>query len=163
MNGVNNFEGVYAVNTLPSDPLIGKSYISNTDEIHQSGEHWVAFFFPKDSLPEYFDSFGLPPLKDGFYRFLKRFPYFNYNATHLQAPLSSICGEYCIFYITQRMNGSTASDILSLFDEKSSVYNDGLVKNFMKRHFDENVEIYDKQFINQQIIKYIQLDHSYRK
>ena len=56
---------VCAKDELPvgKKPLQTKAFIVNTDLAIDPGQHWVALYF-KGNKAIYFDSYGLPPLKD---------------------------------------------------------------------------------------------------
>ena len=46
-------------------------YICNTDPSDIPGQHWIAIALSKAGVGEYFDSVGLPPLKQEFSTFLE--------------------------------------------------------------------------------------------
>ena len=54
-----SFVGVFAADRLPVKEFPG-SYVVNTDETGQPGQHWVAFYTVDDTI-ECFDSFGKDP------------------------------------------------------------------------------------------------------
>ena len=64
------FGGVYCADNLPKKPKVNYGYIVNTDNCASSGTHWVAFYFPSNQMPEYFDSNGFPPMNFRFLDFL---------------------------------------------------------------------------------------------
>lgn len=154
----NRFKGVFAANKLPSYSLEKKktfSYIANTDNYGESGEHWVGFYFPLKGKPEYFDSYGLPPLNDEFFVFMGKNSYL-YNNITLQAPMSNTCGYYCIYYLCERMKGLNPYTIISVFDENRPYFNDMFVKNYIHHVFDTDIELYDFNFDGHQISKLFQ-------
>lgn len=148
------FQGVYPADKLPKHSTKSGSYgyIANTDSHDQPGKHWVSFFFPEQGYPEYFDSFGMVPLLPEFYEFLGNCP-FKYNNVTLQAPLSSTCGQYCIFYLLGRIHGYKYNHILDVFDTNLPGKNDKLVNNFINTAFDINLSVYDYNFIGKQIAR----------
>ena len=149
-----NFHGVYAADTLPDTPQRGKSYIVNCDESHKSGSHWVAFYKPpNNTYPDYFDSFGFPPLNEYFYTFLKDYRFFYYNNVTLQATSSNICGEYCIFYVIQRMRGLSTLDIISVFDANNAHFNDNFIKKYIDNTFDVDTKLHNNHYVENQIAK----------
>lgn len=142
------FRGVYALDTLP--PIVHRkpcSYICNLDPSYMSGSHWVCLYFPSRGLPEYFDSFGFPPphpvakLLGTSYR---------YNPYFLQYPLSTVCGQYCIFYLWQRSRVHSMTAILSLFDEHHLLWNDLFVNNVIECHFGVDLEVFDLDYVMEQ-------------
>lgn len=133
------FKGVYSANNLPKfkkTMSYPAAFIANTHENYKQGEHWVAFFFKsKKSLPEYFDSYGLPPLKRSFYSFLKQQKKdlkYQYNKKVLQSVMSNVCGQYTIYYIFQKCKGKSLRRILKDFSDKSEI-NDLCVKEFVEK------------------------------
>ena len=130
------FKGIYSSNNLPSLQGIDypAAFVVNTDETSKPGEHWVAFFFKSENaIPEYFDSFGLPPLKPGFISFLKqKRAKYRYSTKTLQNLFSSACGEYTIYYIFHKCLGWSLRKILSKFS-LSTIKNDAIVKDFVHK------------------------------
>ena len=148
-----NFEGVFAIDTLPINPIHGKSYIVNLDESYKPGSHWIAIYFPQNYMypAEYFDSAGLKPLQLEFYEFMNQNPYFLYNNLVLQDDFSTLCGEYCIHYICERMSGKNASKILSDFRVRDQQFNDRYFQNYMFQQFKIRVPIIDTDFVTSQL------------
>lgn len=69
------------------------------------GEHWVCMYVPAKSSQsiEYFDSFGLPALNKHFRKFIKNnCTHYIYNKVQLQSNISTVCGEFCVVFLTQR-------------------------------------------------------------
>jgi len=99
-----------------------KSLLIVNSDVHQlRGRHWMAIFIPKDSPPEFFDSLGKCP--SSYSHFLIDFLIeenahgFVYNYKRLQAPFSSSCGLYCIYFLVQRVKGKSFESILGEFSE----------------------------------------------
>ena len=125
-------------------------YIVNTDRHNKPGRHWVSFFFPASGCPEYFDSFGMVPMLPEFYKFMGE-RHFLYNNIPLQEPLSTTCGQYCLFYLLARIHGYTFEHFISLFDINLPQLNDEFVNDFITSTFDVELKIYDYDFIDKQI------------
>lgn len=146
----NVFVSVHAADTLPksSRHLKPCAYIANTDKASQPGKHWVCFYFPKYSIPEYFDSYGVHP-NIGFETFLDG----NYvkNITFIQHPQSTVCGQYAMFYILQRCHGYSIREIVRMFDKENLIENDVFVNNVVNNNFGKDLEVFDSYFINKQI------------
>ena len=127
------FQGVYSSNTLPniSKCLFPCAYIANTEKDIDQGEHWVAFYFDKknSSKPEYFDSYGLLPLKQNFVKFMKK-P-FIYSTHLIQNPFSSTCGYYSMYFIIKRCEGYTYQKIISSFTTDTTL-NDTIVTKYFE-------------------------------
>lgn len=154
------FQGVYAANELPQclrrDSFIAtdRAYIVNTDKKGGTGMHWVAIYIPakESELVEYFDSYGLVP----YITYINSFiglpdNYVFYNDITLQAPLSSVCGQYSLFYVCLRACGFHAYDILQLFRWNDPYYNDNFVNSAVEWLFDTSLKVYDIGFIKKQI------------
>ena len=136
------FKGVYSSDNLP---ILNKrqkypaAFIVNTHENNKPGEHWVAFFFKSyKGIPEYFDSYGFPPYKKGFIRFLlnqqRRDLKYYYNNKIVQSLFSDLCGQHTIYYVFQRSNGRTFQSILQDFTDDTFL-NDLFVKRFVERMY----------------------------
>ena len=65
--------GVLPEDMLPKN-ISGKCYIVNSDPSYLPGEHWIAIYFPSQSVPEFFDSLGKTPsyYSNSIVSFLKR-------------------------------------------------------------------------------------------
>ncbi len=128
------FRGVYSSDTLPKinkNEFYPCGFISNTDKADEPGEHWVAYFIEsKNSLPEYFDSFGLPPLNKDLMSFLPD-EKFKYSDKCIQNILSSFCGYYAIYFILFRSNNYSYENILKHFKEDTKL-NDSYVNEFIQ-------------------------------
>ncbi|CAK1547556.1 unnamed protein product [Leptosia nina] len=128
---------VFAANRLPIHMELPIYLISNLDPDTQPGSHWVAIHVDKSRHGEYFDSFGRAP--SGSHRlFLNRnCTMWNYNKRVLQDDWSSVCGEYCLFYIFFKVHGKSLDDYIMFFDEHNREWNDiqvkvGVFENIMK-------------------------------
>ena len=129
------FKGVYSSNNLPklSNVAYPVAYIVNTDENFKPGEHWVAFYFKSSkAIPEYFDSFGLPPFKKSFLDFIQqRNRKYRYSSKTIQNLFSSKCGQYTIYYVFQKCCGKTLKEIIHNFSN-DTIRNDNIVKDFVR-------------------------------
>lgn len=108
--------------------------VVNLDPSYKSGSHWVALCIsPSDfAADEYFDSYGLPPCNtilnylEGKYIFSKK---------QLQSFTSTICGQWCIFYIWKRCQGLGLDEIVAQFKGSQPEKNDAYVNNVVNKHF----------------------------
>ena len=132
------FCGVFAEDTLPrkihSYPC---GYIVNTDPISKPGKHWVAFYFQSSHEGEFFDSYGRAPVNYSrqFVNFLNRnSSAWNSNHKELQSLFSTVCGEYCIFYLMHRSRGVSMNTIVNLFSSDKHL-NDEKVYGFIAKYF----------------------------
>ena len=126
-----------SVFVLAADEVINRdnlvypvAVVQNNQGIGRPGLHWVAWFIAKDDdKGEMFDSYGLPlwkypEIKKPVHTIVKE------NCYVLQSLLSSVCGQFCIYYLFNRASGVSYENILGKF--KSKKYNDNLVKNFVR-------------------------------
>lgn len=131
-----NAGGVFPVDKLPHGSFSKKIFIINTDPSFLPGKHWVAVYFPSNSLPEFFDSFGKAPshYHERIFNFLieQNSNGFVYNSKRLQSPLSSYCGLYCLYYLYFRIRGFSFENILERFGQNLH-HNDLIVSDFFSQ------------------------------
>ena len=145
------FVGVFSSDKLPKIKEFPSAFVANTDPSHKSGTHWVAFYLPSQNSIEYFDTYGKSPKVPAFQKFVKGSNW-KHNSKQIQGPLSSVCGQYCIYYLMKRNKGLELEDIISQFSE--NLYeNDELIKCYVNDSFDLDTEQYDFEFLGQQICK----------
>ncbi len=136
----NIFRGVFSADTLPPikhDEIYPCSFISNTDPSDKPGQHWVAYYFEsKDKLPEYFCSFGLPPLIQDLINFIPT-QIFKFSNKCLQNMTSAYCGYYAIYYILFRCHNFSYDSILKHFT-KNTKMNDKYIDIFFDKLNDSN-------------------------
>lgn len=144
--------GVYARDHLPSIPVPRQgrrtrvaepwACIINTDTCLRPGEHWVAVFVdvnhPHARRGEYFDSYGMAPQHDDVITWLNRITdHWTWNDRRLQSLDTSVCGQYCVYYLTQRARGRSMDAIVHTFDTSCTTYeNDLMVFDWVDRQFD---------------------------
>lgn len=140
------FVGTFAADTLPPTKEFPGAYIANTQPSNQSGEHWVAFYCVSDSI-ECFDSFGANPAVysphikiwlDDEYKIIQK--------EVIQSNMSTVCGQYCMFFVLLRCNGFSYQDTLSIFTKNRSV-NDRFVCKFINKYFMLHKSVTDKKFL----------------
>ena len=126
------FLGVFAKDQLPEPTTIThfpSCLIANTDKASGKGEHWVAFWFDSPYSCEFFDSYGLSPFDYGF-----SFSCTSFNSRTLQSLTSSVCGQFCIYYLYSRSRGLSLSHIINSFFSNLG-WNDYQVAHFVNKHF----------------------------
>ena len=81
--------------------------VINTDRSDGPGEHWVAVFLDGKGCGEYFDSFGLPPLRKGIITFMNRNcpVMWSYNTTTVQEFDETVCGNWCVNFLKAKFAG----------------------------------------------------------
>ena len=141
------FRGVYPLDKIvPFD--IGACVMNTSPSTEISG-HWVAIYATKNEI-EFFDSYGSdPPTK------LKKIwqnKTWSSNPIMLQSPLSSVCGQYCLYYLLYRARNYSMASILMDFDTDVD-YNDEFVHEFMENRFDIDTKLIDTEGIITQLAR----------
>lgn len=150
--GQNLFRGVFPADELTSQNVIDYpcGYIANTDPSHKPGTHWVCFFFDKNKKGEFFCSYGKPPKDYKFETWLaNNSKTWTFNETRLQGALSSVCGQFCIFYLLHRFRDTTIDGLFS----KDFDLNDKWVNDFIAERFNMDTAVINTDFLKTQIAK----------
>jgi hypothetical protein len=127
--------------------------VVNLDASYLPGSHWVALCIPanKKNIAEYFDSYGKKPKK-----IIRDYLGGNYinQKRELQGLTSTICGQWCIYYIWERCRGYTLSEITNSFKGKTKDENDEIVNETVNLEFTgEDEPIVDQEFWSSQTSK----------
>ena len=115
------FLGVFSRDTLPNQSALSRfpcCFISNTDVYKGTGKHWVVFYFNSSKDLEFFDSLG----KD-YVHYQFENPRTSYssilsitrNNHRFQSSNSSLCGQYCLFFLFMRTHGHSFHQIIDSF------------------------------------------------
>ena len=138
--------GVYAIDTLPK--CTNGAYVVNTAPSNHPGKHWVAVFVCNSGV-DYFDSYGGEP-SSRLKRWCKNRSW-SYNPVPLQSPLTSVCGQYCIYYLLHRARSITLDEMLLDFCTDVD-HNDQFVFNFLEDRFDiHGLKLIDTEGLIQQL------------
>lgn len=110
------FEGVFPSDRLPAFCDENKTaMVMNLDPHDQAGSHWVCLYI-ENGHGEYFDSYGESPPVKNFVSFIKRnCTSWNFNRNELQSLNTDVCGDYCIWFLSERARGKSMQDIVSQF------------------------------------------------
>jgi hypothetical protein len=95
------FLGAVPSDGIPDTDLFPYAVVINTEPHNDGGRHWVAVFVESKDCVEYFDSYGGLP-NSNIASFLLRFPHVLRNNERLQSLTSTVCGHYCIYFLTKR-------------------------------------------------------------
>jgi hypothetical protein len=120
-----SFCGVLPLDMLPIRKVRRNcSFIINTHNSNQPGEHWFSIYVPKSGPIEYFDSYGQKPLNKEVYDFIKvnGFKY-KYNEKEIQGINSISCGKFAILFIYFRTRNYTLNQYLKFFTS-NKIHND---------------------------------------
>ena len=131
-----SFAGVYACNQLSSIQIneYPKSFVVNTDPMELPGTHWIAIYFNEQMKGEFFDSYGKHPIHYNkyFLDFMNRTGVqWEHNKIQLQSAFSSVCGQYCIYFLYHRCRKRSMSSIVNSF-VNDKLRNDQLVYDFVR-------------------------------
>lgn len=125
-----HFLGVFPRDRLPSIHSYPSCYVANTDDSSKPGTHWVAFYFENIYNKEFFDSYGFTPSVYGF-----NISANIRNPIQLQSLTSTVCGQYCIFYLIQRSSGFPMYNLITCFSRTNPIWNDHHVARYAKKYF----------------------------
>lgn len=109
--------------------------IQNVDLITQPGSHWISYFFVSAKEVEYFDSYGKHLY---IYDFVEkpdaRITF--QNTRVLQGWFSSLCGEFCLYFLYHRAIGLSFDHVLSSFKAWTH-QNERMVHRFYVQHVNQ--------------------------
>ena len=147
----NSFIGVFAADQLPERKKKGL-YIVNLDKIENDGSHWVAMNIGSGKKKSfYFDSYGMPPPFEHFRRFLRRG--FRWNKKQLQHPLSTTCGQWCLYFCLRQSQGWKLKSTFGPFSNTQFLANDHVVNEIVRENFQTEEKVIDRRFMKKQISK----------
>lgn len=97
------------------------------------GQHWFVIFRPSSDVIEVFDSLG----SDAKSIKSKQLPFkavYEFNETALQNPASSLCGQFCIYFIVNRLYelDSELNEVVNDIFVKNTEENEKAVRDFLK-------------------------------
>ena len=126
------FLGVFSIDRLP---LRLKQYptflIVNTQSHNLGGEHWFTIFISRKRIGEIFDSAAQavdPRVKRWLNYFTRTW---TRNRLTFQAPLSSLCGAFALYYILNRLKHTSMHSVL--FPNGDKPINDHYVLDYFHR------------------------------
>lgn len=142
------FRGVFAYDENPKPKKEGY-YVFNLDKSHEPGSHWIAIKISKGNKKNFFfDSYGMAPQKYKFKKFMNNF--YNYNSKTLQYPLSTTCGQWCIFFIYYSCQGIPPKRIFSTFTQ-NLMNNDYEMNCIISNVIEFTGKIFDFQMLAKQV------------
>ena len=152
------FKGVFSPDLAPPVSSENKHcYVFNVDSSDKPGSHWVAFYFD-DGRGEFFDSYANAP---SFYnveleRFLKKnCREWKTNTIRLQGTYSTVCGQYCIYYLIKRCEGKALKHIVNVFGHDLS-RNDTRVNTWFNKKYNASLPTHDVTFTRMQIAQSVE-------
>lgn len=139
-----NVIGVFASDRLPNQEF-QRPYglIVNTDTHSKPGRHWCSIYSDKRGHIEFFDSYGKSP-KDNSVTISQwinnKAKTITFNRNKLQSDQSSLCGQYCILYLRQRLLGNTLEQFINVFDTSNVEENDLYVFEVMSQAYSNCID-----------------------
>ena len=140
--------GVFAENELPKIDSYPSCCIMNLDPNYMPGSHWTCVFFDVDKCAVYFDSYGDRANSKTIRKFVLDHSHLvTYNDIMLQSMYSSVCGQYCLYFLHELSRGCGLWKILEKFSSDNVASNDEKVGEWAANHFivkNNGYEINDK-------------------
>ena len=128
-----SYIGTYPSCFSPTSTRPYYTFISNTEEHDENGEHWCAWVV-KDDTVCFFDSFGRSPndetLPKYFKDIVKKFKIVRYTNYRVQDWSSKACGYFCIHFIYVFSLGLDYKDFLNDYS-RDFEKNDSVALNFV--------------------------------
>ena len=117
------FDGIF-----PKDMLIiienkPQLIICNTDPSYEKGEHWVLFYFQKNSV-EFYDPLGHDIKYYGkeFLDLIDKFTNeYKFCQVRTQPVNSKLCGEYCLYFAYGRCKGYSMEYIINTMSSSHKI------------------------------------------
>ena len=95
-----SFRGVYAIDEMKLIKTVSysSSFVINLDPSYMPGSHWVAVYFDRNGVGEYFNSFAryLPHKVHHFLR--SHAKGWQYNRMQVQELYTMTCGQFVVLY-----------------------------------------------------------------
>lgn len=130
LNNLPHFRGVFPSDRIPKTGLkkYPQAIIINLDPHYLPGSHWIAsiiFKRGKNKMLQFFDSYGMkPPLNQ-----VPKDWIVKHNPYRFQRPNSKVCGQYCIYFVRERLLGQSFNYILKKLKKKKNP--DNFVKKYV--------------------------------
>ena len=131
----NKFKGCYAIDEISTIVLKkNEGLIMNTSPRHITNGHWVAFYRDSNNEFYYVDSLALPELLANPYivTFLKMnfVNYLNMLLKPIQAPTSSMCGLFVVYFLLHLFKNVKFNIICNRFEYVNLDVNDFMLSNY---------------------------------
>ena len=102
-----SFRGVHAIDEMKSIKIISypSSFVISLDPSYKPSSHWVAVYFDKNGVGEYFDSFAHYPPHEVVHFLRSHAKGWQYNHMQVQELYTTMCGQFVVFSIYQKNQG----------------------------------------------------------
>ena len=127
------YVGTFPSCIFPSTRKRRYAFITNTDNHHESGTHWNAWFISDNQLT-FFDSFGRsyghPDFPETYGNFARRFNKISHSVLQIQSKDSWMCGYFCVKFLYLQCLGLNLKQFLEEFST-NLIVNDYNVLDFV--------------------------------
>ena len=109
--------GCFARDKIPRLENVPRPFalVFNSDKSNRPGQHWLAVYGESSTKDiEFFDSYGLPP---SFYSFTYSYDIRSSDRS-IQSLGSSVCGHYCLLFISHRADHVPFSCTINKLDSE---------------------------------------------
>ena len=76
-----------------------------------------------------------------------------YNSKQVQHPLSTMCGQWCLYFILRACQGWDMRKMLKPFYSNKPLINDHVLNIVVKKHFIINEKVIDRKFLKVQLVR----------
>ena len=152
-----HFGGVFSLDTLPHiySSNLKKSiyFIINFDPSYKGGSHWICVKLNTMGPNYYFDSYGCPPFHPEILEFLNN--NYEFNDIQLQHPLTTACGQWCLYYMIHDFCGFDESQLFEKFKmtNKCLLHTDYIMNSFLEDISGKDLTVVNRNFLDKQMSK----------
>ena len=132
------FLGFCNIDTITKKIPVNHFLICNTDSSDGPGKHWFVLFRYNQAELECFDSLGVGSerqifLKSAGFRGISEL---HYNQSPVQSPMSTTCGQFCLFFVFERLHNLDFefTDFLNEIFSENVESNESIVNEFYRTH-----------------------------
>ena len=127
------YTGTFPACISPGTNRASYSFISNTQEHNEPGDHWVGWFI-RDGKVTFMDTFGRAPddetFPNYFSDFIEKFDNVEFSRVQIQSISSRLCGFFCIQFVYIMSLGLEIDSFINEYTTDTLV-NDILVYDFV--------------------------------
>lgn len=142
LQGYDGYVGCFPRDQLPRRVARGSGVVINTDNASGLGQHWVAFHLAEDGSGHYFDPLGETVPDNEIADFVLRHSGLDtvMNNVAYQANDSERCGEFCVFFLRNRLGGGTLCELHAALSMNSGVNDPVVSLNSLSARVDAAVD-----------------------
>ena len=127
------YTGTFPACIFPDTARNSYSFITNTQEHNEPGDHWVGWFI-RDGKVTFMDTFGRAPddetFPNYFSDFIEKFDNVEFSRVQIQSISSRLCGYFCIQFVYVTSLGLEIDSFINEYITDTLV-NDILVYDFV--------------------------------